>query len=314
MINVPKLIMLCGLPASGKSTYAKAYQEIYGATIFSSDELRKEMFGDINHQDNNQELFIELHKRIKNSLKNGDNTVYDACNISYKRRMAFLSELKNISCKKCCVLIATPYEMCLRQNRERGRNVPEFVIEKMYRNFDVPWYYEGWDDIKVEYVANSKDSFGWSFDWVDSVKDYNQNNTHHTSTLGEHCSKTEQYLNEYLIKSHKNIKYFNDLSHTAVLHDCGKPFTKTFKNSKGEITKQAHYYNHERCGSYNSLFYETPVSCNNLHMAVVIRWHMQPYFWEKDDNQKLHDKYHNLWGEDLYEEIMLLHMADKNSH
>ena len=55
---IPRFIMCCGLPASGKSTKAQKLAEQYNATIFSSDALREELFGDIDHQDNNQELFI----------------------------------------------------------------------------------------------------------------------------------------------------------------------------------------------------------------------------------------------------------------
>jgi hypothetical protein len=54
--------------------------------------------------------------------------------------------------------------------------------------------------------------------------------------------------------------------------------------------------------------------CHKLYVATLIRWHMQPYFWEKDNNEKLHDKYNKLWGEDLYKAIMLLHKADRAAH
>ena len=97
-----------------------------------------------------------------------------------------------------------------------------------------------------------------------------------------------------------------------MLHDEGKCFTQIFKNSKGEITEQAHYYNHEHCSAYDSLFYEMP--CYTLYVATLIRWHMQPYFWEKDNHEKLHNKYKTLWGENLYNDIMLLHKADKEAH
>ena len=47
-MNVPKFIMMCGLVASGKSTKAKELAKEYNATIYSSDALREEMFGDVN--------------------------------------------------------------------------------------------------------------------------------------------------------------------------------------------------------------------------------------------------------------------------
>ena len=131
----PNFIMLVGLPGSGKSVKAQELSEHYNAAIFSSDSLREELFGDVNHQADNTKLFEELHKRIKNCLREGKSAIYDATNINYKRRMAFLSELVNIPCEKICVLIATPYEECLERNSKRERHVPEHVIERMYRSF-----------------------------------------------------------------------------------------------------------------------------------------------------------------------------------
>ena len=148
-MDKPIFLMMCGLPASGKSTIAQELAKEFNATIFSSDDLREEMFGDINDQEHNQELFVELHKRIKDCLKSGNNAIYDACNINYKRRMSFLAELKNIPCEKSCFLIATPYEECEQRNASRDRKVPEHVIKKMYHSFDVPYWYEGWDDIVI---------------------------------------------------------------------------------------------------------------------------------------------------------------------
>lgn len=314
-MNVPKFIMMCGLPASGKSTKAKEFAKEYNATIYSSDALREEMFGDVNDQGHNQELFTELHKRIKDCLRDSGNAIMDCTNINYKRRMAFLAELKNIPCEKICVLMATPYEWCLKRNAERERKVPEEVIKKMYRGFDVPWYYEGWDDIEVEYTPGAENLYGWAREWAENAKTYNQDNSHHNLTLGEHCLQAVRYVNMYEhIRADYGIRSAcpTELMYAAMLHDEGKQHCKTFKNAKGEITEEAHYYNHERVGSYNSLFYE--MACYNLRVAVIIRWHMQPYFWEKDNNEKLHSKYRRLWGEDLWHDIVTLHDADKVAH
>lgn len=309
-MNRPKMIMLCGLVGSGKSYKAKELAEQYDANIHSSDSIREELSGDINNQDINDLVFKTLHQRIREDLQNGKNCIYDATNISYKRRMSFLESLNKIPCEKICVLMATPYEQCLKNNASRDRVVPEGVIERMYRTFDVPWYYEGWDEIRMEYSPEGNDAFGWISDWINSVKDYNQDNSHHTLTLGEHCWQTFKYLDEHKIDSTSP----DVLKYAATLHDCGKPFCKTFTNTKGEITEQAHYYSHEHTSSYDSLFYRTPYRNLRLRMAVLIRWHMQPYYWEKDNNEKLQNKYRKLWGEDLYNDIALLHKADREAH
>ena len=247
-MNEPTFIMMIGLPCSGKTYKAKELAEQYNATIFSSDSLREELFGDVNEQSRNRELFAELHKRIKDYLREGKSAIYDATNISYKRRMAFLSELKNIPCKKICLLMATPYEECLNRNAERERKVPEGVIERMYMNFNCPFDYEGWDEIQIVYSDGGKDCYGDPCDWVESVIDYDQHNSHHNLTLGQHCMSVFR-------KIYDTPNRFWEITTAALIHDCGKPKTATYINSKGEVTEECHYYQHNFVGAYDSLFF-----------------------------------------------------------
>lgn len=304
----PTVIMMIGLPGAGKSTKAVELAKEYNAEIFASDALREELFGDINHQTDNNKLFIELHRRIKECLRNGQSAIYDATNLSYKKRMAFLKELKNIPCEKIAYLMATPYEECLKNNEKRERKVPREVIDRMYRSVDIPWFNEGWDDIQIEY-GGYENYYGWAREWVESVADYDQHNSHHDLTLGEHCKQTMR--NVYKICAENKTIMSTELRYAAMLHDEGKVFTQTFKNSKGEITEEAHYYGHEHCGGYDSLFYNMP--CNKLYVAVLIRWHMRPYMaWEQSEKAKQKDS--KLIGEELFNDICLLHKADKQAH
>lgn len=296
----PLFTMMVGLPGSGKSTKAQELAQEYNATIFSSDSLREELFGDVNHQADNTKLFEELHKRIKDCLKNGKNAIYDATNINYKRRMAFINELSNIPCHKLCYLMAVPYEECLKRNESRERKVPEHVIERMYRQFNIPYDYEGWDNVHIEY-GEFYGYYGYPTRFYDKYKDYSQNNSHHTLTLGEHCKGVCMALGGK----------GQALVFAGMLHDCGKPFTATFTNKLGEVTSECHYYDHHYVGAYNSLFYNYEHRCNSLEVAILVMWHMQPYF---NKEEKTKEKYRRLWGEELHKNIMLLHEADKSAH
>lgn len=299
---IPTFTMLVGLPGSGKSVKAKEIVKQTGATIFSSDELREEMFGDVNHQVDNTKLFEELHKRIKDCLRDGKDAIYDATNINYKRRMAFLAELKNIPCEKVCIVVATPYEECLKRNSNRERKVPEHVIERMYRQFNIPYWYEGWNLIQIEYGTDFYGYYGTALDFCERYKEYDQKNSHHELTLGDHC-----YSVGYQLQLAKNA----ELMIAGLLHDCGKPFCATNMNKKGETTEEIHYYDHQYCGAYNSLFYRCRSNEDTLYVAILIHWHMQPYF---NKEEKTKNKYRKLWGESLYEDIMELHRADEAAH
>lgn len=313
----PVFLMLVGLPGSGKSTYIEKYYSSYH--VHSSDAIREELSGDINNQDINKQVFSTLHKRVKDDLVAGHNVVYDATNISWKRRKAFLQELKNINCHKECVLMATPFELCVQRNNERDRVVPYFVIERMYKNFDIPWYNEGWDSIVIAYAnSDAMTQYGdWSRFVVDHL-DFAQDSKWHTETLGDHCLKTLQYVETR--EADLTPGNILETKIAAALHDCGKPFCKAFKDSRGEPSEFAHYYNHENVGAYNSLFYGKEDGVDSLLVAALIRYHMVLHFF-KDWKPRTVEKYENEFVEHeylqlikFYDALKILHEGDKKAH
>lgn len=296
--------MMIGIPGSGKSHEAEIIAKEHNAIIHASDRLREELFRDVNHVGDNGFLFNELHKRIQRDLKAGKNVVYDATNINSKKRISFLKSLKDISCEKIAILIVTPYEQCLKNNAERERSIPESVIEKMYKNFQVPYYYEGFDIIQV--VLWQGADYKEPEEIVTSYNNFNQENEHHTLTLGRHLYHAFHYIGQRFVRHERG--YTLELLWASYLHDIGKPFCKEFK----EGDKNAHYYNHMNVGAYDSFFYTSSIECNTLLIAWLINWHMEPFFWKKDE--KLKENRLKLWGKDLFEMIEKLHEADLYAH
>jgi hypothetical protein len=189
----------------------------------------------------------------------------------------------------------------------------------MYKNFDIPWYNEGWDDITISFAnARVTNYYGdWSRFIIDHF-DFNQESKWHSETLGDHCLKTLQYvqLHEAELTGYTEL----ETKIAAALHDCGKPFCKTFKDSKGQDSEFAHYYNHENVGAYNSLFYGKEDGVDSLLVAALIRYHMVLHFF-KDWKQKTVDKYekeftehHYLKDMEFYEALKILHEGDKSAH
>lgn len=297
----PIFFMMVGLPGSGKSVKAKELAERFNANIHSSDEIREELFNDVNCQDKNGKVFEVLHKRVVADIQAGKNTVYDATNINYKRRREFLQKLSKFECQKVCIFMVTPFEVCAKRNQLRERVVPYDVLVRMYKTFWVPYYYEGWDHIALVYPEDfvcfdTKELFNGE----NGLNFINQDNPHHTYTVGHHC------LAAYGCVETDS----KELLEATLLHDIGKPFTKSFVNSKGETTEIAHYYEHHHVSAYDSFFYSDP-ALNRLYVANVIQWHMRPFELEKVPNpDRAMDKFKSLVGEQLYEDVMLLHQAD----
>lgn len=288
-----KLIMLCGIPGSGKSEYAKDLAKS-GYTICSSDEMRARLYGDINSQEHNAEVFQRLHAEIIEKLGDGENVVYDACNINSKRRRAFLNTLKaaKVKCGRYAVVIATPYEVCLEQNKGRERIVPNEVVERMYRHWQAPATWEGFDEVQL--VCQYPNYY---FD-VSKYDDFDQNNPHHSHKLGEHMRLTAKYIRS---KSDDEILY-----EAALRHDIGKPFCEV-KDESGV----SHFPDHSGVGAWDVLSDWEFADEEALEISQLITYHMYPIFW--NDNKNVSDKYRKIWGKEFYEKIMLLREADEAS-
>ncbi len=268
----------------------------------------------MNDQSKNTEVFEILHRRIKDDLRAGKNVVYDATNLSRKRRVVFLNEIRNILCEKVCVLFTTPYEMCLARNFARDRQVPKSVIARMIKNFETPWFSEGWDDIQIVW-SDYKGLPGFEFDIYEDIlkwRNISHDNHHHTKSIGDHMIKA---YNHYIC----NYDVIEDHLRWAILmHDCGKPDVKAFFNSKGEPCSEAHYYEHHHVSAMLSLFYLREL-CPHwtdkdiLYTSLLIDLHMRPHLaWKQSDNAKEKDR--RLFGDDIIRDIEILHECDLAAH
>lgn len=310
MLQGPEFIMLVGLPGSGKSTIAKHFQ-IERYRVHSSDEIREELLSDINNQSKNGLVFETLHKRVREDLKEGRKVVYDATNIDYKKRMAVLDIIKDIECDKVCIIVATPYEECIRRNKERDRSIPEEVITRMYKNFYIPQYYEGWDEINIIWDFD-KSKFSY-IHLLAELCEIDQEHPNHTLTIGKHILKCVHELATILADKHMTIpEETKMLLATALFHDIGKKLCKEYNEKKGHYT----YYQHHLVGAYDTMFYLKANGRDTdqqiLEICNYIMWHMIE-FQLKDADQKTVEKYKSMLGEYVYKNLILLHEADLRS-
>lgn len=298
--------MLVGLPASGKSTYAKSLKQAYGeekTIIIESDSYRERLYGDSAIQGDNSKLFELIHSDILKRLSEGFNVIFDATNVSRKHRLSIVQRLSNNVVKEC-IIVATSYPRCLERNEQRERKVPKEVIDRMWKSFQIPTYTEGWDIIDIEY-SYDKDSYSID-DYLSFADNYDQMNHHHSMTLGGHSRRVAELV------SANGVEEWVYLA--GLLHDCGKPMTQVFTNMKGEPSEIGHYYFHENCGAYESLFYldEKIIRLNDLINAVaLVNYHMRLYMANTD---KAKNKLKEIVGEDLYYFLKILHEADKKAH
>ena len=289
---IPSLILLVGIPGSGKSTYAKNYiSDCTKNTIhLSSDSIRAELYGDESIQGNPADVFSLMQKRAVDALNNGHDVIYDATNITRKDRASIIGICPKIA-KIECHIIWAPIETCIERDSKRERTVGKEVIDRMLKRFQAPWYDEGIDSIVNSFPSNF-DFISYRNKCFDDMK-ISHDNPHHTLDVFEHCQEAYKYTME--LSMEYNIRV------AAEMHDVGKPYVKAFIDSKGNPCETAHYYQHQCVGAW--LAYGC--SSGNGYVAWLISTHMDPF---------LNTKYYNNLPSFLKKDIDLLHEADLNAH
>lgn len=133
----PKLLCLKGLPASGKSTYAKEL-ESKGWVRVNKDDIRKEFFPDYTFKDEKKVVYMEDAEIIA-ELREGNNVVVDDTNFTPKRQQRLEKIAKEEDADFEVLFIDTPLEECIKRNRKRANNVPVEAILNMYRKYIAPY-------------------------------------------------------------------------------------------------------------------------------------------------------------------------------
>lgn len=293
-MNRPSLILLVGIPGSGKTTYAEKYIKENPDTVhLSSDKIRAELWGNEATQGDNNEVFSLMQTRAIEALNNGQSVVYDATNITRKDRSYIISLCPKFA-KIECYIIWAPIETCIERDATRERTVGKEVIDRMLKRFQAPWYDEGLDEVKV-IRPDYFDYLQYLSDVYASMK-IPHDNPHHTLDIYEHCCAAQ----DYVLTSYKDDTGLVALA--AMMHDTGKPHTKAFVDGKGNPCEAAHYYQHQCISAWLSYGLVGDVA---IDVAWLCSVHMDPY---------LNTKYYNKLPTYLKKQVDLLHEADRNAH
>lgn len=301
-----ELIVLVGVPASGKSSLSEHYARL-GYCVLSSDKIRAEMRAGDPAGDTppHGRVFEQINIQARAALSKGQSVLVDATNLGRRRRMTFLRQFARIGCTRRCMLLITPVPVCLRRNAHRpdDARVAEEDMHRMIGGFECPVPGEGWDEI-VPVVCPEPYRAP-----LELMAGFEQDNPYHSRTLEGHTQAVVEHLNA---NGHRE-----QLQRVGRYHDVGKLFTKSFINVHGERMDHAHYRGHENYGAYLYLterccgrtlapaeftdaLYETALI--NCHMRPLVQWGVKPALRAQDAA---------LFGEQFVADLTALHEADR---
>lgn len=146
------LIVLSGIPASGKSTYGNRISDNnYDFNLVCPDSIREELYGNASVQGDGNKVFEIAHTRLKLIGCRCGNAIFDATNLTAQRRKELIEIMRPYYDTIVCHFFRPNYEKSREQNEMRERKVPNEVIRRMANQWEEPTTAEGFD-----YVAEIK--------------------------------------------------------------------------------------------------------------------------------------------------------------
>ena len=150
-MNKNTLFVTIGLPASGKSTWAKDYQSkgFNDTIIVSTDRIRAHLYGDERIQGDGNDVFNRAYSILKVIGENGYIAIFDATNLMKKYRKRIFKELREFYDSISAVYFDVPTQVCIERDERRERKVGEDVIMNMATRLYPPEKDEGWNQIYI---------------------------------------------------------------------------------------------------------------------------------------------------------------------
>lgn len=133
-----KLLMLKGLPASGKSTYAKELVQSSGYTRVNKDDMRA-MLHNSRWTKGNEKFVLKLRDHIvRTALGEGKSVVVDDTNFApvHEETLRQIAQENKVAFE--VKFFDTPIEVCIERDLKRPSSVGERVIRQMYEQYLKP--------------------------------------------------------------------------------------------------------------------------------------------------------------------------------
>jgi predicted kinase len=148
-----ELVLMCGLPGSGKSTIANNYfldkkimEDVY---ILNRDKIREMLCGTYQNYDFNpfnELLVVEITKDIiKKLIILNKSIILDETNLMKSKRKDWIDFVKDIKydIKIKCLFVNTDVEICKHRRNKNTKGITEInywdkIIDEMNNSFDIP--------------------------------------------------------------------------------------------------------------------------------------------------------------------------------
>lgn len=140
-LDMPRLFIMCGLPASGKSTFAQQFIRDNDIRYVSRDEIRFSMVKENEkYFSREKEVFRKFAGTIAQTLVDGFDVIADATHLNRISRDKLIRAIDQYTTEYTItyIVLETSLETCMERNalREGRARVPDSVMKSMAENWE----------------------------------------------------------------------------------------------------------------------------------------------------------------------------------
>lgn len=153
------LVIVCGLPGSGKSHFASKYFKDAGRNRVNRKEIRRMIFEMTNFgtdwsedQFDAADDFLVKHverKILEHLLQHNRQVLVDNTSVSRSSRKTYVDIARQMHRSIGVIYLHAPVITCLERNRTREDEVPEIVISNLAASAVLPDRSEGFQEVLV---------------------------------------------------------------------------------------------------------------------------------------------------------------------
>ena len=153
------ILLVCGLPGSGKSAFSKQYFSNSGRARVNRKEIHRLLYEMIHFGKRwTEQEFDALdehlvkhveRKIIEQLLQKNQKVLVDNTSVSESSRKSYVGIAQQMHRTIGAIFLYTPPATCLQRNREREDPVPERVISNLAAAIDLPGKEEGFKEVLV---------------------------------------------------------------------------------------------------------------------------------------------------------------------
>lgn len=156
------VVVLVGLPASGKSTAVKALVDQYGEQVhvYSTDALIEQWAAsqgwsyDLAFDKYIKSATTTANNELSEAIRHKKTILWDQTNMSVKKRQSILGRFPRTWTKNCICWVpprddAEKAELARRLQDRAGKTIPEHVMNSMLKSYEQPTAAEGFARIDL---------------------------------------------------------------------------------------------------------------------------------------------------------------------